>query len=348
LEIWGNNADSQKGGRLMIEQTFFCIRPYCFEKRDIIKKLINDKGFNIKKDKPVWLTEKDLRVMYAHEEPSTYFDACVHFMTHGFAEVGIIEGEEVISKLVKLVGHTHIPNQNDANTLRRIFGEEEPISFNGFDYYFNPLHRSSSQEEAEREIALFWTLYNRPPVETISNMMHKLYKDKNLECVYHHHIKLAVRVGLELCEEFGGDKTVVELACWLHDIASLKSGTKYEHHIEGMEGAEDILKILEYKTDVIRSVKHCIQTHRGTVPLAQMTKEAEIVCAADGIANLRCPPLLYFFAFKIKDMEFNEGMKSIKQKLENSYNKIPHFAKEKAKQDYEDWSKLLHLLVKSG
>ena len=41
-------------------------------------------------------------------------------------------------------------------------------------------------------------------------------------------------------------------------------------------------------------------------------------------------------------------MKSIKQKLENSYNKIPHFAKEKAKQDYEDWSKLLHLLVKSG
>lgn len=321
----------------MIEQTFFCIRPYCFEKRAIIKKLINDKGLNIKKNKLIWLTEKDLRIIYGNEEPSAYFDACVHFMTNGFVEVGIIEGEEVISKLVELVGYTHIPSQNDANTLRKMFSKEEPIHFNGFDYYFNPLHRSRNHEEAKREIALFWKLYSRPRVETISNMMHKLYRDKNLECVYYHHIKLTVGIGLELCEEFGGDKTIVELACWLHDIASLKSGTKYEHHIEGMKEAEKILKLLGYKSDIIRNVKHCVETHRGTASLSQMTKEAEIVCAADGIANLRYPPLLYFFVFKIKDMEFNEGMKSIKQKVENSYNKIPYFAKRKAKQDYEFW-----------
>ncbi len=321
----------------MLEQTFFCIRPYCFEKRATIKKLITDNGLNIKKNKIIWLTEKDLRIMYGSEDHSTYFDACVHFMTNGFVEVGIIEGEEVITKLVKLVGYTHVPSQNDANTLRRIFGREEPVNFNGFDYYFNPLHRSRNQEEAKREVALFWTLYSRPRVETISDMMHKLYGDKNLECVYCHHVKLTANIGLELCKEFGGDKTIIELACLLHDIASLKSGTKYEHHVEGMKEAERILGLLGYKSDIIRNVKHCIETHRGTVSLAKVTKEAEIVCAADGIANLRYPPLLYFFAYKIKDMEFDEGIKSIKKKVENSYNKIPYFAKEKAKQDYKVW-----------
>lgn len=322
------------------EQTFFCIRPYIFEKRDVIKKMISTKGLNIKKSKITWLTEKDLRIMYGHEEPSIYFDACIHFMAQGFVEVGIIEGKDVISKLVKLSSTTHIPSESHADTIRNMFGKKNPIDFNGLSYYLNPLHRSRNQAEAKKEINLFWNLYNRPAIKTISNMMYRLYKNKNLECVYYHHIKPVVKIGRSLCKEFGGNKTIIELACWLHDIASLKSGEKYQHDIKGGEDAKRILKLLRYKNDVINSVKYCIESHRGSFPTMRITREAEIVCAADGISNLQYPPLLYFFAFKIKNMEFDEGMKKIKLKVKNSYNKIPQFAKEKSKIYYENWQTL--------
>jgi len=336
--IWRFGDIKQKTKR---EQTFFCIRPYIFKERDAIKKLIFDRGLNIKKSKIVWLTENDLRIMYGHEEPSKYFDACIHFMTQDFVEAGVIEGKDAISKLVKLSGSAYIPSGNYVNTIRKIFGRKNPVAFNGLNYYLNPLHRSCNQIEAERETNFFWTLYKRSAMENISNMMYKLCKDKNLECVYYRHIKPVVEIGKYLCKEFGGNKTVIELACLLHDIASIKSGRKYQHHIKGSEDAEKILRLLRYKSDVIDGVKHCIKFHRGSSSAAQMTKEAKIVCAADGIANLQYPSLLYFFAFKIKNMEFDDGMERIRLKVKSSYNKIPQFAKKKAKKYYDNWQRLL-------
>jgi len=72
-----------------------------------------------------------------------------------------------------------------------------------------------------------------------------------------------------------------------------------------------------------------------------MTQEAKIVCSADGLANLQYAPLLYFFAFKIKKLLFDEGIETIKRKVESSYSKIADFAKGEAREDYEAWQKLL-------
>ena len=83
----------------MLEQTFFCIRPYIFDKREIIKQLIKDGGLTIRSTRNVWLTEADLRVLYGHEEPSNYFDACIHYMTGGFVECGVIESKNAIQEL---------------------------------------------------------------------------------------------------------------------------------------------------------------------------------------------------------------------------------------------------------
>ena len=81
----------------MNEQTFFCIRPQFFTKRESIKKVIRDNGLPIVQTKVVWLTESDVRILYANDEPSPYFDASVKYMTDGFSEVGIIVKENAIA-----------------------------------------------------------------------------------------------------------------------------------------------------------------------------------------------------------------------------------------------------------
>lgn len=320
----------------MKEQTFFCIRPQFFTRRKAIRKIIKDSGLLIVQSKVVWLTESDVRVLYGSEEPSLYFDVSLEFMTCGFSEVGIIEGDRVIHRLSKLTGETHIPMDCEAHTLRRIFGKKRPIRFKGFDYYINPLHRSCNDLEATRELNLFQELSLRPLTTTISDMIQKMHRDKNLLCVFEHHIKKVVAFGGHLCDKFGGNKEVVELACWLHDISSLKAGSKHEHHLKGAKEAARILRLLGLRDDLTAQVQECIRSHRGSVVVQHTNKESEIVCAADGIANLSYPPLLFFFAFGVKGLGFAEGLESIQRKVRSSFKKIPEFAKAEATQ-YLDW-----------
>lgn len=325
----------------MLEYTFFCIRPYIFEKREEIKKMITDANLEIKSTKILWLTPNDLRIIYGHDEPSNYFDASMHFMTTGFVEVGVVEGEDVIDKLLELASDIHIPSQSKVGTIRATFGKTHPVNFNGFDYYLNPLHRSRTRTEARKEVSLFNDeLSTRTPFKILSDMLSKLYQERQLKCIYNHHIKLVVKIGLELAEEFDGDKEVVELSCWLHDIASLINGNKYNHHIEGARKAEKILPYFGYNPEVIRNVMHCIETHRGSYLVEKKTKEAEIVCSADGIANLSYLPLLCYYVYKCKQLCFEEGVKEIRKKIESSFVKISEFAKPKVRGMYTEYLKL--------
>lgn len=324
----------------MTEKTFFCIRPYAFRDRNAIKQEILASGLVIKKTKVTWLTEDDINALYGHEKPSIYFDACREFMTNGFVEIGIIEGDCVIARLTELVGQSHVPSENAARTLRYQFGRNDPIDFRGLNYYLNPLHRSNNGIEATREVEMFQHLCEKSAADTISQMMFHLHKMRDLECVYHHHVVQAVKIGLELSGKYGGEKDVVELACWLHDISSLKTSSKDEHHLAGAQEAGEILDLLGCDASLIEKVQHCIRVHRSDVSGKPISREAEIVRAADGLANISCPPLLYFFAFKIKGLDFNAGLTAIRRKVVRSYKKIPAFAKTEARRYLRLWKDL--------
>ena len=62
-----------------------------------------------------------------------------------------------------------------------------------------------------------------------------------------HHILAVVKNAVELAPQYGADPEVVEIAAWLHDIASVTDYALYaEHHIHGAEMAKDILAKLDY------------------------------------------------------------------------------------------------------
>lgn len=326
----------------LMQTSFFCIRPHAFEHRQAIKQAIRDTGMEIIASTVTWLTLDDIRSMYGHEEPSAYFDASCHFMTRGFVEAGVVSGFNAIHRLVGLVGNSHIPQENARETLRARFGSSDPVALGGCKYYLNPMHRSTNQQEADIETAHYlYTLSKRSFIQTISNMMRQLHVDKDLLCVYDLHITKVVEIANQLCTNVGGDRLVVGLASWLHDIASLKSGDKTDHHIKGAQEAEDVLNLLGYEEHTIRMVKRCIMSHRGGGDEAALSLEEKIVRSADGMAHIRYPTLLFYFAYGMHGLSFEAGRRKVLEKINKSYKKIAAFAQDEVREEYESLVRLI-------
>jgi uncharacterized protein len=76
---------------------------------------------------------------------------------------------------------------------------------------------------------------------------------------YKYHFLPVVDYANLLSDELGGDKEVILISAWLHDIGSIICGRK-DHHISGARIAEEKLKELGYPLDKIEQVKvaYCI------------------------------------------------------------------------------------------
>lgn len=321
------------------ERTLYCVRPQFFQLSDEIERDITSAGLSIAWSKTVWLTEEDLRSIYVDETPSPYLEATFHYMTRGFSRIGVVTGSGAVQRLLEISGASHIPGENDASTIRARYGFKESLEFKGVRYYLNPIHRSCTVSEASTgaEYADMHIL-SRSSEQIVSDMRRQLHRDAQLMCVYDHHVTQVVAIADTLCDKFGGDREVIRMAAWLHDITSLTAGSKTDHHLTGAKKAGSILRILHHDEMLIARVQHCIKMHRGgPKPSENCSLEAEIVRSADGIANLRSPLLLYYFAFARKGLSFDEGKARVLAKVESSFGKVSEFAQEYAQDEYTQW-----------
>jgi len=100
---------------------------------------------------------------------------------------------------------------------------------------------------------------------------------------YIFHFMPMVKYSEKLAGDLGGDKTIVLIAAWLHDIGSIRHGRK-DHHITGAKIAEEKLKELNYPTEKIELIKKCILHHRGSQNSKRETIEEKIIAEADTLA----------------------------------------------------------------
>jgi uncharacterized protein len=163
-----------------------------------------------------------------------------------------------------------------------------------------------------------------------------------------YHIRFVVNSALKLAEIYKADKEIVELACWLHDIArakGLEAGQDNNHHIEGAKKTEDILKKLKYPKEKIDKVINCILAHRGSKEdYTPKTIEEKIVANADAMAHF--DSFLNLFLEFVNPNNFEEGVELIKAKLERDWNKkltLPE-ARELVKYKYDAIKLLLNEL----
>jgi uncharacterized protein len=138
-----------------------------------------------------------------------------------------------------------------------------------------------------------------------------------------HHFVPVVRYAGQLADELGGDKEVVVIAAWLHDIGSIIHGRK-DHHITGAKIAEEKLTELGYPTDKIELVKKCILNHRGSQFNNCESIEEKIVAEADVLSSFENLAGIFKAAFVYENLTQAEAKESVRTKLENKWQQL-HF-----------------------
>ncbi len=144
---------------------------------------------------------------------------------------------------------------------------------------------------------------------------------------YEYHLKPMVKIAQNLSRKLGGDKEIITLAAWLHDIGSIKFGRE-NHHITGAKIAGEKLKELNYPQDKILLVKKCILNHRGSQDNNRDSIEEKIVAEADAMSNFDNISGLFKAAFIYENLNQKEGGISVLKKLERKYKKL-HFKESK-------------------
>ena len=126
-----------------------------------------------------------------------------------------------------------------------------------------------------------------------------------------------------LADVLGGDKEVILIAAWLHDIGSIMHGRE-DHHITGAQIAEEKLKSMNYPEDKIELVKKCILNHRGSQQREQESIEEQIIAEADVMSAFENLSGLFKAALVYENLGQDEAKKSVLQKLERKWAQL-HF-----------------------
>ncbi|MGM5480727.1 MAG: HD domain-containing protein [Nanobdellota archaeon] len=141
------------------------------------------------------------------------------------------------------------------------------------------------------------------------------------------HLVPMVDYAEKLSDELGGDKEVILIAAWLHDIGSIMYGRE-DHHITGVKVAEEKLKELHYPTEKIELIKKCILNHRGSQQNGRESIEEKIIAEADVLSNFDNVAGIFKAAFVYEHKSQGEAKDSVRQKLERKWKQL-HFEKSK-------------------
>tara|TARA_Y100001970_G_C13420734_1_gene456454 strand:- start:7 stop:417 length:411 start_codon:yes stop_codon:yes gene_type:complete len=131
-----------------IEQTLSIIKPDAVERNldDQIKKIFQNNGFKIIKEKKLKLEKSEAEQFYkVHETKPFYNDLC-NYLSSGTIVAMVLEKENAIKSNRDLMGATD-PAKAEEGTLRKLFGKSIDK---------NSVHGSDSPATAKLEIEFFF------------------------------------------------------------------------------------------------------------------------------------------------------------------------------------------------
>lgn len=131
----------------------------------------------------------------------------------------------------------------------------------------------------------------------------------------------------KLCDELGGDKEIIRLAGWMHDVGSIRCGRE-DHHVSGAKIAEEKLRELKYPEDKIELIKDCILHHRGSTDENRETIEEKIIAEADVMSNFDNIAGVFQCAYIYEHLSREEANISVREKFKRKWNQL-HFEKSK-------------------
>lgn len=139
----------------------------------------------------------------------------------------------------------------------------------------------------------------------------------------YYHIVSVVKNATLLAGKLGADSEIVQIAAWLHDIASITDAALHEeHHKYGSDIAYNILINLKYDIERIKIVQKCILNHRGSYLSKKESIEEICVADADAISHFDNVAGLFYLAYVTMGLDMEQGVEFVKSKLYRSYEKL--------------------------
>lgn len=133
----------------MTERTFTIIKPNAVAAGNtgkIIDSFVGD-GFRIIAMKLICMSRNDAEKFYGVHKGKEFYERLVEFMISGPSVVLLLEREDAVARLRRIVGNTD-PAKAAEGTLRRLYGES--VTRNG-------VHASDSPDNALIEAARFFS-----------------------------------------------------------------------------------------------------------------------------------------------------------------------------------------------
>jgi len=131
-----------------LEKTLLLIKPDGVEKRVVGKiiSMVEENKFYIKDIKMTKWSREEAEGFYYIHKGKPFFERLINFMTSGPVIGLLLEKENAVNDLRKLVGKTD-PKEAEPGTIRALFGTNVTV---------NTVHASDSEESAAFEINYFF------------------------------------------------------------------------------------------------------------------------------------------------------------------------------------------------
>ena len=133
----------------MAERTFSIIKPDA-TRRNLTGKVnavIEDAGLRIVAQRRIKMSRAQAEKFYEVHKERPFFGELVEFMTSGPVVVQVLEGDNAVARYREVMGATNPANAAEG-TIRKLYAESVGE---------NSVHGSDSQENAQIEIAQFFT-----------------------------------------------------------------------------------------------------------------------------------------------------------------------------------------------
>lgn len=112
-----------------------------------IISIISKAGFKIKAMKMTHLTKAQAQKFYEVHKERPFYGELVEYMTSGPCVPIALEKDNAVEDYRKLIGATD-PSQAEEGTIRKLYARSKQ---------FNAVHGSDSDENAEKEVAFFFS-----------------------------------------------------------------------------------------------------------------------------------------------------------------------------------------------
>lgn len=141
--------------------------------------------------------------------------------------------------------------------------------------------------------------------------------------IYREHIQYVYKYVCLLSKDKNVDHEVLELSALLHDIAMTDRALDRSKHNEySAEIAEQLLRENGYPEDKVQFVKKCILNHSSKRAEHRTTEEEKILVNADGLSHFDSINNLYSLANNVMELNDEDTIKFIQDKLTRDYNEI--------------------------